>query len=254
MQIIRYDGSFYGLISALVPFLKQRRLPDAVERENQQQPLLAIAEAEIESKSTAISVAGTNLHDAELFRIPGISRETWQNAWYAFLSEEKNIELRLARYLLLALEKRGTVDAYQADERVRSIHRLARQVGVERHRFMGLLRFRSIGSNLYYASINSDTFVLPLLAPFFVRRFAGQQWIIHDRRRELAAVYNLKTWTIIERKSADIPPDASEEGPAQHLWQCFFDSIAVRERLNLALQQKCIPKKYWHDLIEKPGR
>ncbi|HMM58977.1 MAG TPA: TIGR03915 family putative DNA repair protein, partial [Candidatus Rifleibacterium sp.] len=252
MQIIRYDGSFYGLISALVPFLKQRRLPDAVERENQQQPLLAIAETE--PQTDAISVASGNLHDAELFRIPGISRETWQNAWYAFLSEEKNIELRLARYLLLALEKRGSVDAYQADERVRSIHRLARQVNVERHRFLGLLRFRSIGANLYYAAISSDTFVLPVLAPFFVRRFAGQQWIIHDRRREVAAVYNLKTWTIIERKSADIPPDASEESAAQHLWQCFFDSIAVRERLNLALQQKCIPKKYWHDLIEKPGR
>ncbi len=252
MQIIRYDGSFYGFISALVPFLQQRQLPDAIERENERQPLLAIAGAE--SQCDAISVAGGNLHDAGLFRIPGISRETWQNAWYAFLSEDKNIEMRLARYLLLALEKRGTVDAYQTDERVRSVHRLARQVGVERHRFMGLLRFRSIGDNLYYASISSDNFVLPVLAPFFVRRFAGQQWIIHDRRREVAAVYNLKTWTIIERKSADIPPDASEESAAQHLWQCFFDSIAVRERLNLALQQKCIPKKYWHDLIEKPGR
>ena len=142
MQIIRYDGSFYGLISALVPFLKQHRLPDAIERENERQPSLAVAEAE--PQTTAVSVAGGNLHDAELFRIPGISRETWQNAWYAFLSEEKNIELRLARYLLLALEKRGTVDAYQTDERVRSIHRLARQVSVERHRFMGLLRFRSI--------------------------------------------------------------------------------------------------------------
>ncbi|MDD3146034.1 MAG: DUF4130 domain-containing protein, partial [Candidatus Riflebacteria bacterium] len=60
-------------------------------------------------------------------------------------------------------------------------------------------------------------------------------------------------WTIIERAAADLPADSPEEDATQRLWQCFFDSIAVRERLNLALQQKFIPKKYWHDLIEKPG-
>ncbi len=252
MHVLRYDGSFYGLISGLVPYLRQRRLPDAIERENVLQPsLLSFAE---EPQTEAISVAGDNRHDPELFRIPGISRETWQNAWHAFLSEDGNIELGIGRYLLLALEKRGSVDSFLTDERVHRVHRLAKRVLAERHRFMGLLRFRSIGANLYYASINSDNFLLPVLGPFFAKRFAGQQWIIHDRRRAMAAVYNLQTWTIIERGSADIPTDSSEEVAAQHLWQCFFDSIAVRERLNLALQQKFIPKKYWQDLIEKPGR
>ncbi len=252
MHILRYDGSFYGLISVLAPWLKQRRLPDAIERENALQPLLALAIAE--PQTTSLTTMGGDSIDPELFRMPGITRETWQNAWLAFLSEEDSIELGICRYLLLALEKRGSVDSYLTDARVHHIHRLAKRVAAERHRFMGLLRFRSIGANLYYASINSDNFLLPILAPFFVKRFSDQQWIIHDRRRALAAVYNLKTWAITERHSADIPSDALEEGVAQHLWQCFFDSIAVRERLNLALQQKFIPKKYWQDLIEKPGR
>jgi len=253
MKFIRYDGSFYGLISALTPYLRQRRLPDGIEHENARQPLLLALETE-EDHAGELVPGGKNLHDPELFRIPGISRETWQNAWHAFLSETGGIEMDIARYLIFALEKRGRVDSYLTDSRVRNIQRLAKRVLFERHRFMGLLRFRSIGANLYYASINSDNFILPILAPFFVERFADQQWIIHDRKREMAAVYNLKTWTIIERSASDMPADSSEEDTTQHLWQCFFDSIAVRERLNLSLQQKFIPKKYWQDLIEKVGR
>lgn len=252
MQIIRYDGSFYGLICALVPYLRRRQLPDAIERENTRQPSL-ISPDEEQSISRR-DLAGGNIHDPEIFRIPGINNETWQNAWHAFLSEAGNIELSIARYLLFALEKPGRVDFHITDARVRHIQKLARRVLSERHRFMGLLRFRCIGEKLYYAAIRPDNFILPILASFFVERLADQRWIIHDRQRCLAAVYNLKTWAIIERDIADLPSDSPTEDTTQYLWQCFFDSIAVRERLNLALQQKCIPKKYWQDLIEKPGR
>ena len=251
MNILRYDGSFYGLICVLAPYLKRRQLPDGIERENVRQPSLVTTDEERPPISTDLSPRLA--HDPEVFRIPGISSESWQNAWYAFLSEVSGIEIMIARYLLLAIDKRGGVDAHLTDDRVRSIQRLARKVLCERHRFMGLLRFRSIGQNLYYASINSDNFVLPLLGSFFAERFADQQWIIHDRKREVAAMYDLRVWTIIERSAGDLPADSPEEDAAQRLWQCFFASIAVRERLNLALQQKFIPKKYWSDLIEIPG-
>ncbi len=249
MKILRYDGSFYGLISAMAPCLLRRQLPDGIERDNARQPLLFAPEEEKSASSTDLSADFAR--DPQAFRLPGVSQESWLNAWHAFLSEAPGIEFAIARYLLLAIEKRANVDSFMADDRVRIIQRLARKVTFERHRFLGLLRFRSIGPALYYASINPDNFVLPILAPFFVKRFADQQWIIHDRKREVAAIYNLRTWTIIERATTDLPADSPEEGATQQLWQCFFDSIAVRERLNLALQQKFIPRKYWQDLIEK---
>ena len=252
MNILRYDGSFFGLISVLVPYLRRGHLPDGIERENARQPMLfAVAE---EQTTTLTSFSADLARDPQAFKLPGVGNETWLNAWHAFLSEAPGIELAIARYLLLAIEKSGSVDSFMADDRVRLIQRLARRVTFERHRFMGLLRFRSIGADLYYASLASDNFILPILAPFFVKRFADQQWIIHDRRRAIAAIYDRRTWTIIERAATDLPVDSPEENATQRLWQCFFDSIAVRERLNLALQQKFIPKKYWQDLIEKPGR
>ena len=252
MNILRYDGSFFGLICGLAPFLRRHQLPDVIERENAIQPALIAADEEPSATSTAM-VPGL-AHDPQAFRLPGVSHESWLNAWHAFLSEAPLIELSIARYLLLAVEKNAEIDAYLADDRVRNIQRLARKVLAERHKFMGLLRFRNIGPNLYYASINSDNFLLPILGPFFVERFADQQWIIHDRKREVAAVYDLRVWTIVARAAADLPADSPQEEAAQRLWRCFFDSIAVRERLNLALQQKFIPAKYWGDLIESPGR
>ena len=253
MNILRYDGSFYSLICVLVPWLRQRNLPDGIERENARQPLLFAGEETAPTSSTDLALASSAC-DPQVFRLPGVSRETWQNAWHAFLSEAPNVELAVARYLLLAIEKQSKVDSFMADERVRLIQRLAKKVTFERHRFLGLLRFRSIGDNIYYASIKPDHFILPILAPFFVERFADQRWIIHDRRREMAAVYDLRAWTITERAAADLPAVSPQEDSTQKLWQCFFDSIAVRERLNLALQQKFIPKKYWQDLTELPGR
>lgn len=67
--------------------------------------------------------------------------------------------------------------------------------------------------------------------------------VIHDRKQEMAAVYALRTWTIIPRSAREIPLGTPEEKAAQALWRCFFDSIAVREPLNLALQQQHLPKK-----------
>ncbi len=253
MNILRYDGSFYGLICSLVPWLRWRHLPDGIARENSRQPLLFAGEEAAPASSTELVLASSAC-DPQVFKLPGVSRETWQNAWHAFLSEAPNIELAVARYLLLAIEKQSKVDSFMADERVRLIQKLAKKVTFERHRFLGLLRFRIIGDNLYYASIKPDNFILPILAPHFVERFADQRWIIHDRRREIAAMYDLRAWTITERAATDLPAVSPKEDSTQKLWQCFFDSIAVRERLNLALQQKFIPKKYWSDLTELPGR
>ncbi len=251
MEILRYDGSFYSFICNLTGFLKKKQLPDGIERENTRQPSLFTLEEDQQTSTTSLSESIS--YDPEVFRIPGISRETWNNAWHAFLSENTNIEMEIAQYLLLALEKRHKVDLFLTDPRVNKIQRIARRVLSERHRFMGLLRFRTVGENLYYASIRPDNFILPIIAPFFVERFSDQNWIIHDQKRELAAIYNLKTWTIAERNAIDLPKTSQEEKEIQNLWQCFFDSIAIKERLNLALQQKFIPKKYQQDLIEKLG-
>jgi probable DNA metabolism protein len=251
MNILRYDGSFYSFICGLTSFLKKKQLPDGIERENSRQPSLFSLEEEEHVSTTGLSHAIA--YNPEVFRIPGITKETWNNAWNAFLSETPNIEMEIAQYLLLALEKKHKVNLFLTDPRVSKIQRVARRVLSERHRFMGLLRFRTVGENLYYASICPDNFILPILAPFFVERFSDQNWIIHDRKRELAAIYNLKTWTIVERAAIHLPEDSQEEKAIQNLWQCFFDSIAIKERLNLSLQQKHIPKKYWQDLIEKLG-
>lgn len=36
-------------------------------------------------------------------------------------------------------------------------------------------------------------------------------------------------------------------------WRAYFEMIAVPERRNPRLQAKCMPRRYWRNLVEKPG-
>ena len=239
-----YDGTFEGFLSAVTELFRSER-EGSVSKEEDIRPLIPHIEAEVIEGITEKFGEYLSRH---------FGRAMPETIYYAFLSELPGIEEAIIGYIRLARKiRKDPIDMLNV-ECVRRVAEAYKRIGREKHRYMGLLRFRCIGENLYYAAIRPDNFILPILAPFFVERFADQRWIIHDRQRGLAAVYNLKTWAMIERDTADLPSDSPTEDAAQHLWQCFFDSIAVRERLNLALQQKCIPKKYWQDLIEKPGR
>jgi probable DNA metabolism protein len=94
--------------------------------------------------------------------------------------------------------------------------------------------------------------ILPILCPFFADRLADQNWIISDPRRSLAGVFNTTHWRIIEDRELQLPAVSAAEAVTQKLWRAFFDSIAVKERLNPKSQRGRMPKKYWRDLVEEP--
>lgn len=121
----------------------------------------------------------------------------------------------------------------------------------EGHRLKGLLKFRCVGDNLYYAPIHPDNNVIEILGQHFIRRLPSQNFIIHDKNRNIAFMYNTKEHSII-----DVPTDfkvsefSNEEKLYQSLWKAFFKTIAIKERTNKRLQLNYMPKKYWQDLVE----
>ncbi len=58
---------------------------------------------------------------------------------------------------------------------------------------------------------------------------------------------------MIEDSFCNVFTETKEEAEIRDLWQCFFENIAIKERLNLVLQQKFLPRRIWHDLVEKVG-
>ncbi len=119
------------------------------------------------------------------------------------------------------------------------------------HRLMGFVRFRQVEGGIYYASIGPDHNVIQLLAPHFVERLSDQKWIIHDVKREIAALHNRGKWLLTGFTADDIPADTPEEKQYKRLWKEFFNTLAIPERINPKLQRRLLPRRYWEHLPEK---
>lgn len=254
-EYLRYDGTFPGLVRSLGPWLQRGELPSVIERAGCRQPSLFGDDPDAAASALPGELRWVPTpDDLACAGLPAVSMNIWRRVWVAFLSEVPGIERRIGEYLLLAAARPRDIEDLLTDSRVQQVQRCESRVRRETHAFKGLLRFRQIGDNLYLASVSPEACILPMIAPFFAQRFADQSWIIHDRKRELAAVHENGVVTMSPRWSEKHLSLKGTEQEMQELWKCFFKNVAVRERLNLEAQKKHIPRRYWNDLVEEPGR
>lgn len=116
---------------------------------------------------------------------------------------------------------------------------------------LGLIRFKLLEENLYYAQMEPDYNILELIAPHFADRMSDQNWIIHDVSRGIGAIYNQNEWVIIDAKNIELPALGEKELYFQNLWRQYFKNIAITNRFNPKLQRKIMPARYWKYLVEK---
>lgn len=244
-MILRYDGTFAGFLTS-VSLARERGLePEAIaDREPEQQGLFAAVE----------SVATSRDRADELYRLirrtlPPSAMQTFR---YAFQSCEPGREILLFRYLQLGLATGAQFGAMLAHEAVIPVWKLARAVGREAHRYKGLVRFRQVECDVWYAAIEPDHRILPLIAPHFAARFADQRWIIHDRRRGEAVAFDPRhqKWAETPLEVTGTLPCTAGEEFFRELWQRYFDRLAIAERLNPKLQRQNLPLKHRRHLPE----
>ena len=168
------------------------------------------------------------------------------------MSDEKDKEINILKYLCNGFDIGPKINTMLTLSYVYKIISLKRNVFGECHRFKGLLRFIEIGNNLFYASIHPDNNILEILGHHFINRFPSQNFIIHDKYRNLCFLYNCKDYMIKEINDFVLPDISEEEKLYQSLWKSFFKSVSIDERTNRRCQMQFMPKKYWQDLIENP--
>src|SRR5690606_25166558 len=134
-----------------------------------------------------------------------------------------------------------------------------KKVSRERHRMKAFVRFSKSSDGLFFAVIEPDFNVLPLIVDFFKKRYADQQWLIYDLKREYGILYDKLTvsevnLTSIERqvltKDAIITLDAEDEH-FQNLWKRYYQSTNIEARRNMKLHLQHVPRRYWKYLVEK---
>jgi probable DNA metabolism protein len=120
------------------------------------------------------------------------------------------------------------------------------------------VRFQLTKDGLYYAIVEPDFNVLPLLITHFKNRYADQRWMIYDARRRYGMYYNLVEVEQVEiafeedtNKGKDITALYDEDELLyQHLWQRYFKSVNIAARKNIKLHIQHMPRRYWKHLTE----
>lgn len=179
--------------------------------------------------------------------------------YYAFLGEQEQIENLLLRYIQAALKSTLPIDSDFGNQDVLRVTQIAKSVGREKHRMEAFVRFRLTRDELYFATIEPDFDVLPLISTHYKRRYADQKWIIYDLKRKYGLYYDLEKVAIInisfpEEFDATKTSDhffATEEMEFQTLWQDYFESTNIPSRKNMKLHIRHVPKRYWKYLSEK---
>lgn len=239
----RYDGTFFGFISAVVAAYE-----DGIGKAGQ------IHCGEALSLFDEEQLIVTDMARVQRL-LGGLQRQCGGKSghflYYAFLAEQPHREEKLFSYIRQAFRYKEEFLHHLSEPSIWEVRKWASRTANERHRLLGLLRFRELEDGLLYSEISPDCSVVPVMAPHFVRRLPEERWVIHDVRRHFGVYYDRKEINIVEIPKLDRPAALSaQEEEFQALWRRYYDTIAIKERRNTKLRRQFMPKKYWPYLIE----
>ena len=153
--------------------------------------------------------------------------------------------------LLWRLQANPGMMADKADDDVRKIEELDKNVRRDSHKMHAFVRFRLVeadkaeGGDRYVAWFEPDHHILRANAGFFMRRFANMRWSILTPRGSL----HWDGETMTEGPAAE-RSDAPQGDPMEDLWRTYYASIFNPARLKIGAMLKEMPKKYWKNMPE----
>ena len=246
-----YDGSFNGFLTAVFMGFEQKLPHACIQRQGQVQNGLF----------TDTETIFTNIEKAQRVwnGVRNKSNTAIKNIYFAYLSEHPKIETLLYHYIQKLMAAKGNKVTDFSDDCILKINQLAHKVGREKHRMEAFVRFQLTKDDVYFANIEPDYDVLPLISKHFKNRYADQQWIIYDVKRKYGLYYDLKGVEIISLDLTEIHSNSikrsnafnQEEHQYQDLWNNYFQSTTIKSRINPKLHTQHVPKRYWKYLSEK---
>ncbi|MCL5244303.1 TIGR03915 family putative DNA repair protein [Cellulophaga sp. 20_2_10] len=247
-----YDASFDGFLTAVfTAFEMKLKTVKIVPKQRFQQPLFGDSETVYTNQEKANRVwAGLKKK---------LSTDEARRFYYAFLSEKTSVEDTLYNAIVYVFAATTNVGSNYTNKYILEIAKLTKNVGREKHRMEAFVRFKLTKDGIYFANIEPDFNVLPLIKRHFEKRYADQKWLIYDLKRKYGIYYDLEKVAIITLElGADFDPTktsaaifAEVELEFQQLWNNYFKSTNIASRKNMKLHIQHVPKRYWKYLSEK---
>ena len=131
---------------------------------------------------------------------------------------------------------------------IQRIMKLQKNVWNETHHYMGFLRFEELSNGYMFARFRPQNDICSTLILHFADRFPEENILIADvGRRKIALSKHGKTGLVsnpdIDFEHFDYLISYSEK-MFRDLWKTFTDSIVIKERSNIKLQQQLMPLRF----------
>jgi len=251
MTRLIYDGTFEGLLTAIFEIYERR--------------LTHVKLVRGEHYSTALfeDLIKINTDDARAGRVLKGLRQKMsptgiQRLYIAHLAEIDGDDDNIVGYIKYVFDAQHNIEEDYGNKYVMRVSEIVQMMRRERHRMEAFVRFQKLKDDTFYAAVQPDFNVLPMLIKHFKNRYADQKWIIYDLKRSYGLYYDLHDTQFI---SLDFSPQKApgniiaayceDEGIYQCLWKNYFHSVNIPARKNTKLHLRHIPKRYWKHLTEK---
>ena len=255
MVLFVYDKTFEGLLTAVFDAYFRKSFPDMLLSEGEALPLFY---DEFFTVTTDEEKAGRVWRGLQKkLSASALSAITW-----CWLSELPEVGMLLFRYIRKAIDAPRSIETNFGDPDVLELSKIWKRVDWERLRMFQFVRFQKAADGTYFAAVEPEKNVLPLITGHFKDRFADQCWLIYDIKRAYGYYYDLK-----EVRNVVFGEDSREghlvtgildeslmdkdEKLFQQLWKTYFKAICIKERLNPRKHRQDMPVRYWKYLTEK---
>ena len=237
-----YDGSFDGFLCCVFESVYAHEIPAAIYPEQEAQPSLFLERSIPTEPAKAQRVRAS---------IPvKISAAALEMLQKVFMSCTADKELAMLRFLLLGYREGGKVMQMLGHPDVAPVLAAEKHLGGECHLLLGFIRFAD-DEGVLAATITPKNFVLPFIEKHFVERYSCEDFLIFDKTHRAALVYQNQKAEIIPLDAIDFPKADETEKGYQALWKQFYNTIAIKARVNPKCLRTPMPRSYGQNNVEK---
>ena len=238
-----YDGSFYGLMSAIFDCYYNHEYPfDIRTDENMQTELFCEYFYSVTDNSKAERVINSVINK--------ISSAALYHIYCTFLSDSDEKEMMIFDFLIEGYKYGASVIDRMTSDRVFRLIDTAKRTSGEAHLYKGFVRFKKLKNGVFFSEIEPKGRVLPLILNHFCSRFSTLPFVICDLTHKECIVYNGKTAEIKEFFSVPELQYADDEERFSDMWKDFYNTIEIKERHNEKCRMGMLPKRYWRCMTE----
>lgn len=252
MKIYTYDNTFEGLMTCVFECYSRKDFPVDICPQHGEQRYLFVESIYIETNPEKAERVWKGIQKK-------LSGKNKQLLFYAYLSGETGIEMKIYRFLQRMFSGHLNLETDYGDQDVLYLVQTSQKVKKEAMRMLQFVRFQRTKDGMYFCGIEPKYDVIPLIINHYRKRFADQRWLIYDLKRNYGIFYGKdKVEEVVLTKkqfntyNGEVKQALLDEGEDfyQKLWRSYFKHINIEERKNLRLQRQFMPKRFWRYLPE----